>query len=272
MRKQAPGLAHSWEGQLSLLVAILFLQLLAVWAPLLTLATIFPLAILGTSTQSSASNGTRASRFYLTCLLIAGTSLLGEMRELSQLLATSSEDEVTNPLTILAGVLPGLSLRVAVPFSAGLVGLIVFGQIDAETRDSEDARVSKSWLAEMQIFMQKSDAPKQVVDYLDKLAKRVKTVSNNYDKLARAANSSESAMKEVADVCHSLNSQMKSLYQELEKGQHEMANTRSEISGVAAELGQLQTQVDEMGVVLDQFAEIAEHQVMQYRPHQEQRV
>ncbi|MFK8114928.1 MAG: hypothetical protein AB8B91_22185, partial [Rubripirellula sp.] len=140
-------LTTTWDGQLVLLGTIVTIQLVAAWWPPATVLTAIPLLALANRTHSPASNATRPSRFYLACLLIAGTSVLGELREIASFLSAPTDDSSgVSAASLLATAMPRMIARVVIPFAAGLVGLIIFGQLEAGRQQAGGATISTQWV------------------------------------------------------------------------------------------------------------------------------
>ena len=254
----------AWENCLGWMTFIVFIQVIALWKPWLSLLTIFPLVKLINIEKAGRYDSNRPTRFYFACLLIAITSIAGEIFAICSAIETAvGVDEFTNPLMVTIKALPRLALRIVAPAAVGLVGLTTLLHFDIEEETD-----SSAWITKLDGLLGQSDVPQEVSDFLQTLSARLQNAGDQYLAMTSSAESTAQSLNDVSVGCNEFTDSLAKFASVMRGNEAQLASLRTEVNGARSDLKQIKNQVGEMGQVLEEFSTIANHHVLQYQPRE----
>lgn len=248
------------------LVAIVMIQLVSFWDPRATFLCVLPLLILAKDACNKTTNALRPMRFYLTCILISATSLWAEVNQVISALASAAEAELqVHPLITLQPILPLTIVRITVPLVIGIIGLIAFGQVEAE-REGE-AEPPRDWFEKLEQFLSQSDAPQELLGFLKDLGGEVNQSQKRLSQLSKQSKAATDSVENFVSATSKLTQVVESLIETSQTTNRQVNKLSADVNGATTDIRQIQSAVGQMGDVLDQFSEVASHQVLQYQPN-----
>ena len=207
-------------------------------------------------------DGNRASRIYLLFFLIGICSLAAEASWIGKTIASQSDQ---SQLMITFQRIPNMLCGLLVPLVLGIGCYIILADTGANA-DASAAQSSESLIARLTDWLTDNDAPEFIQESLIGITNRLSDLESQYARLSDQTQRTNADMSELGHVCQQTSAALLQIQQQVGQTSANINALKSDIQSATSELGQLGTQVDEMGGVLDQFAEVACHEILKFAP------
>ena len=250
-----------WVICLGWLVAITMIQTIAFWLPWVSLLTIVPLIGLLVPNGDTSFDAQRPQRIYFSCLLIGITSIAGEVSAISSAISHSlALDAAVSPLLAVVDSLPRLALRIVLPGAVGVLGYTVLMHIDNHQKPAVE---SPKWIEQLKLILEQSNAPAEICQFLETLSGQLATTGQQYQAMSGHTEAANRNLVDLTGTFETVDATMRRFLKRMSDNDTQLKQLQQQVVTAQTGIGQIESQVNEMGSVLDQFAEIASHQVLQ---------
>lgn len=243
-------------------VAILLLQLLgSVGSFFGYLALVVPPLLLLATTRTAPA-ASRAGQVYFLYFLNGISRLAVEAYSLGRVFQAHGQHGDFDILPLLAGELPSILGGTLLPIVIGIAFYIVLSAAD------EEVATSHGFLDRIAGWIAQSDAPEEVRRAVMEMTGTIAELQSKCTDLSLQTDDNRDNFIALATACRASTDAMAGLQRMASEMNRELRTLSAEAKAAHVDIGQLGSQISEFGEVLDQFAEVANHKILQYAPVQ----